>query len=249
MPASIFLNACLWPPQPAPLRAEMSHPIRNDSGNVLFFILLAIVLIGAVTAAIQSGNTGQSASVEKESLSISLSSVKQYAGTLERGVRLIIDNGISESDLRFAHPDAPADYGDMTVNPTHQIFQQSGGAVDYQLPPSGINDGSPWEFYGTTALPQVGSDKADLVAVLPKVTEEFCRKVNAENGFNAATQPSDSGACLYGGSTGRFNNANQFDDSAPNTVTEASFSVKPSTEACVQCSSGEYHFYHVLMAR
>ena len=97
------------------------RPAHSESGNVIFFILLAVVLIALVTAAIRE--SGQSANgVDREALAISESQVRQYASELERGVTFIINNGAGESDIRFAWTDASSDYGDVTVNPPFQIF-------------------------------------------------------------------------------------------------------------------------------
>ena len=56
----------------------------SESGNILFYILLAIVLIGLVAVALRGGNEG--ANIDKETLTIRASEVKQYASELERGV-------------------------------------------------------------------------------------------------------------------------------------------------------------------
>jgi len=219
---------------------------EHESGNVLLIILLAIVLLGALSVALQ-GTSGSGAHIDRETLMMHSGEIKRYASELERAVLFVRQNGISESDIRFAHPDAHSDYGDLSADtdPTDQVFHKLGGAAKYRAPPSGINDGSAWEFYGHTALPEVGSNEAELIAVLPNVTSEFCTKINDDIGY--AAQPTDTGTCINGGATERFDSGTQF-ESTPNTVISANFSVKPSTEGCVECS-GTYHYYRVLLAR
>lgn len=248
--------------------AHHPHKIKRDAerGNVLFIILLAVVLIGLLTAAIQSTSRPEGANIDKETVVIRVSEAQQYAGELERAVRFVMENGKSEGDIRFAHPDASADYGDLAADadPSDQIFSADGGAASYRPPPAGVNDGSAWEFYGGTAIPGVGTGAADLIAVLPNVTPEFCERVNALN--NQTGTPADTGAttasggnpgdCLNIGSIGRFSDGRQF-YATPNTVDEATFAQDPNTsavrsalQACVQCSIGPArHFYHVLLAR
>lgn len=231
----------------------MPEPIsRNkpnkESGNVLIIILLAIGLIGLLTAAIQ-GTTNQQGHIDNETLIIRVSEVQRYASELERGIAYIMQNGYSESDIRFAHPNAPTDYGDLSADAdkSDQLFAKEGGGAQYQDPPSNINDGSSWEFYGQTALPEVGSDEAELVAVLPNVTQAFCERVNTI--LDYAAQPEDSSTCVNGGASARFDAGTQFSGS-PNTVVDATFSQKPSTQGCIECTSdNSYHFFHVLMAR
>lgn len=245
---------------------------RGEHGNMLFMILIAVVLIGTLTAVIQSSNHSGGAHIDKETLLIRSTEVQRYASELERAVLFILQNGKSEVDIRFAHPDAHADYGVITSQPERQVFDRQGGGAAYRAPPSDINDGSAWEFYGGTHLPGIGSDKADLIAVLPYVTQAFCEKINALNQQPAIptdtgmTSPAgnDPGACLQIGAAGRFNDTQQY-YASPNTVDETSFAQDPNIsaarsapEACVKCSrdtdgdgssADEYHFYHVLLAR
>jgi hypothetical protein len=182
-------------------------------------------------------------------------------------------DGISESDIRFAHYDAHADYGDITVaDGTHgfknQVFHPDGGAAEYRAPPNGINDGSAWEFYAGTQIPGIGTvTRGDLVAVLPNVTEDFCNKINIINGQTGtpadtgttAASGSDPGNCVNVGALGRFDAGQQYyDDPDLNTMDETTFvqdantsAVRPTPQACVVCSVGTTtrNFYHVLLAR
>jgi len=220
----------------------------TESGNVLFYILIGIVLIALVTVALKRGGD-EGSNIDSEQTVIAASQVKQYASELERGVDIILHNGISESDVRFAHPQASSDYGDITSIPTRQVFDRQGGGVEYRSGgTSSANDGSGWEFYATTTLPQVGSaNRPDLIAVLPNVTSAVCQRINAMDGYGS-TQPADTVTCLYTGAAGRF--AGVYDDvGVPNTTDEATFSVKPAMEACIVCDDGKFHFYHVLIAR
>jgi len=248
-------------------KTSLSRARPGERGNMLFMILIAVVLIGVLTAVIMNASHNEGATIDNETLAIRASEAQRYASEVERAVLFIIHNGKSESDIRFAYPDAPSDYGDLAADAdkTREVFDPAGGGAAYKAPPEGVNDGSPWEFYGGTALPSVGSDHADLVAVLPNVNKTFCDKINQLDG-QPSTPPEDSGggqaagaspgSCINLGSGGRFNDTHQFYD-APNTADALSFSQDPQTsaprpalEACVHCAAdNQYHFYHVLMAR
>ena len=248
------------------LPEHVFRPARAaEKGNMLFIIFIAVVLIGLLTAAIQATNRPEGSNIDKETLVIRAAEVQRYASELERAVLFIMNNGKSESDIRFSHPDAPSQYGDLSADadPTDQVFDRTGGGATYRAPPEDVNDGSAWEFYAGTHLPGVGSDRAELIAVLPNVTQGFCDQINKMNG---QTTPVDTGAssaagaspgdCLNVGNLGRFNDTRQY-YSAPNTVDEASFAqdtvtAAPRTalQACVQCATdSKNHFYHVLLAR
>lgn len=235
-------------PIPLPKILSNTHQRSREQGNVLIIILLAIALIGALTVAIQ-GSSQKSANIDRETLILRVTEVQRYASELERGIAFIMQNELSEGDIRFAHPDAHNDYGDLSADTdkSDQLFHRDGGNASYKNPADDINDGSSWEFYGNTALPEVGSDSADLIAVLPNVTTAFCERANSMIGYNG--QPQDSSTCLNTGASARFDDGTQF-DSSPNTVVDSSFSLKPAMRGCVECTSdGSLHYFHVLMAR
>ncbi len=229
----------------------MPRRFDPESGNVLLIILTAIALIGVLTVAIQGTSSNDGANIDKEQLALNASRVRQYAMELENAVSYVLQNGHSEVDIRFAHGGAHSDYGDITDEPSRQVFHVSGGAAEYRMPPSGIqNSAAPWDFYGGTALPEVGTNRADLIAVLPDVTLAFCQKINEQNGYPAgATPPSDGGTCLAEGQTGWFDSGTLFADPASNDLTGATFAVMPALQACVQCVDDKYYFYHVLLKR
>ena len=248
--------------------SETPHlpPCRTaERGNILFMVLIAVVLIGLLTAVMMNSGGGESANINDETLIIRLSEAQRKASEFERAVLFIVNAGKSEADLRFAHPDAPSTYGDLSADtdPSDQLFHQKGGGASYTEAPADINDGSKWEFYGGTAVPGVGSARADLVAVLPNVTQQFCNKVNQMAGQDTPDDTGGSlasgmapGNCVSMGANGRFNDTHQF-YATPNTMDESTFAqdpetsgVRPALSACVLCAAdGNYHYYHVLLAR
>ncbi|MCK5284149.1 MAG: hypothetical protein KAJ86_01035 [Alphaproteobacteria bacterium] len=247
----------------------------SEHGNMLFIIFIAIILVGALSAAIMSSSNSETSNIDRETLAIKASEVQRYASELERAILFIMSNGFSESDIRFAHPDAHADYGDLSADgdPTDQVFHRDGGGAAYREPPEDINDGSLWEFYAGTHLPGVGSNRAELIAVLPHVTQQFCEKINELN--NQTTSPKDTGAnpaagadpgsCLNIGAVGRFDAGQQYYSATINTVDKTTFKqdqeasdAYTALQACVICSrdtnsanglTDEFHFYHVILAR
>lgn len=240
---------------------------KGERGNLLFIILIAIALLGALTVAIQSTSRPDGNNIDREDLVIRTSEVQRYASELERAVMFIMQNGKSEIDIRFAHPKAHSDYGDLSADtdPSDQVFHREGGGATFRAAPDGINDGSAWEFYGGTTIPGVGSIRDDLVAVLPNVSQEFCARINDLNG--QASLPIDNGSgnpggispggCVAIGPDGRFDAGQQFYSMITNVMDEATFTqdantsaASPAPQACVQCArDSAYHFYHVLLAR
>ena len=231
-------------------RGAIRPHATGQDGNVFVFILIAIVLIGLVTVAIRSGSQG-TGDVDKETVTVGAAKIRQYAAEVERGTALILSGPVSETDIRFAHANAAAEYGtDPTVTPQAQVFSPQGGGAGDEAPPAGANDGSAWEFYGNTAMPNVGSDKPDLIAVLPNVSAEICTKINADDGYAAPATLEDDGTCVNTGAAARFGAGAQYADGSPNTLVTASFPAdRPILDACITCADGTHHYVHVLHAR
>lgn len=223
---------------------DMKH--NNQSGSMIFAILIAVVALAALSFVIFKGE-GESGSISKEKLIISATSIEKHGSELSQAVKILIESGLSESDVSFAHANAPSTYGDPSSVPSgNQIFTFSGGQARYITPNADISSASFWEFFGESAMPQVGSSRADLIAVLPNVTKEFCDVFNQRQDLDIdSTYPEDTGACFKADDGDRF--AGTFNTS-PNTLDTTTFSAMPALRACVQCGS-DYHVYMTIYTR
>lgn len=226
-----------------------------QSGNILIYILGAIFLLGLLVVLVK-GSFQEGTGTDSEKVVLKAQQIQSYASELERGVNYVLRNGVSESDIRFAAPNAPSNYGTYSDNP-NMVFAPSGGGVEYKDPPAGVNDGTKWGFFGTTHIANMGSDavpvrKAELIAVLPNVTQAFCSQIN-RNVKQAIdlSQSADvsSNGYIYQPTEpflGTFRSGNP-----ANNLLDASFTFLPPTEACVRAASSpvSYHYYKVLLAR
>lgn len=220
----------------------------SESGNILIYILGAIVLLGLLVV-ISKGSVTPGAGIDAEQLMIRVSEVQNYGQELEQAVAYVLANGHSEVDIRFAHPDADSAYGDITDIPSRQVFSRDGGGARYRQAPDGIQTTlTDWAFNGDNTIPQVGSDAADLMALLSNVSENFCSKINDLNGIenpsNAPPQDADNFeiTTIY---TGVFN-------SSPQEMGGTTLNANKK-EGCLKGSGtppdNTYHYYRVLLAR
>lgn len=219
---------------------------QTQQGNVIFFILIAVALFAALNYALMRGDGGVH-NIDNERHIILSTEVIQYGAELSQAVKIVLNNNLSESDLSFAHANASSNYGDAGALPTNtQIFSVSGGQAEYRLPSSDISSAATWEFYGESAMPQVGSLNADLIAVLPDVTKPFCDVFNGQQGLDiSGTYPEDTATCFKAADADRF--VGSF-NGTPNTLDTSTFSLMPTQSACVQCGT-DYHIYMVIYAR
>ena len=229
----------------------MPRPLSPESGNIFVIIFIAIILIALLTVAVRGTSSGRN-SISQEELKVQVAEVIRYGAELENGVHQVLQNGASETEIRFAHADAPAEYGVITTTPTFQVFSQSGGNATYRTAPANILESGTgqWEFYGTTNIPQVGSDKAELIAVLPHVTADFCAQINKDLGLTGQPNDNTTGTtpdCVQGAAINRFGAGAGFMSPA-NNLDSTTFSHLPATSACVTCGT-DYHYYQVLLTR
>lgn len=227
----------------------------NEAGNILIYILGAIFLLGLLVVIVKGSSTPGSSNIDKETLILRVNEVQNYGQELERAIAYIMRNGHSEADIRFAHPDADVNYGVITDTPTRQIFSTTGGGAKYRAPPENIQVTiTPWFFSGSNRIDDVGtheasSASADLIAILPNVTENFCLLVNEKNGITNPLDapPQDVGSAeITTEFAGTFSVGQPIEDS-----TNLIFNNK--LEGCFEGGgtppTGSYHYYRVLLAR
>lgn len=214
--------------------------MTKQGGNVLFYLLIAIFLLGALTVALRSSGTMEGG-IDKESANVKAQQIIRFSDEVAQAVQIVLDNGASETDLRFAHPNALANYGTITTTPEFQIFSSLGGKAAYRLPPTGANDdGSKWIFAGNFSLPQVGSDRGDLVALL-RVTKPVCDSINSQLSINTTPAISCGSPVAFIGSY----------LTPPDAIDPAAFTQLPVSKICYRCTNiTDYYSYSaVLYAR
>ncbi|MEM7618766.1 MAG: hypothetical protein AAF244_05250 [Pseudomonadota bacterium] len=157
-------------------------PLLCQRGNVLWLIMVAIVLLGAVTMVLTRSGTTVDQSGDVEQQRIRAGKILRYAKSLESGIQNMRLRGISESEISFENPDTATDYKNADCDdaadrnfPDCLLFDVQGQGLLYTDPYAGVNDGSEWIFtgannVGSTADP-IGTTAArtgnDLVMLLP----------------------------------------------------------------------------------
>lgn len=228
----------------------------KPAGNALFIILLAIAMLGMLTAVVTQMTGSNMKAPDTERLGLKVSDVIQYAESLKTGVeRVYLHNRRSESDIRFAHPDLDAAYGNPnTLDPEQMVFHTLGGGVDYRNPPAGVNDGTPWFFTGSSCIPMIGTGTAtnctsagtsasDLLVILPNITEAFCTALRKTLGMSGSI-PADTGTA-YDISDEHFDGS----FAASHAIANLDGQSQGCFEGDTTPASGTYHFYKVLLAR
>ncbi len=228
---------------------------HTQCGNMLIYILGAIFLLGLLLV-ILKGNVQEGAGIDSDKITVRVQQIFTYANELERGVRNVTNNNAyGENDIRFGHPDSVVNYGLITSIPARQVFDETGGGVEYKTPPTDVNDGTQWQFYATTHIPDMGTDtpadsRAELLAVLPNVTRAVCERINLSLkqaiNLNNDTDSAANGCVHASGTpfTGTF-----VAGASANSLTTVEIPKHPAYELCVRCNGGTFHYYRVLLSR
>lgn len=159
---------------------------RGESGNVMFYIILGVALLGALSFAIAQGSRSPLQTLTEDRRKLVATEVISFGNTMASAVSQLRLRGTPVSALRFAHPDLPdADYGTFDTDPANEVFNLAGGAVSYKSPPSaatttGTED---YQFLANNAVELVGTtctaaSCAELVMILPNVQQEVCIEIN-----------------------------------------------------------------------
>lgn len=231
----------------------MTPNTTSQSGNVLIYILGAIFLLGILVVMVKGSGSG-GANIDEETLILRVQEIQEYGNELEAAVGFIMQNGHSEVDIRFAHPDADSGYGDITDTPSRQVFSRNGGGATYREPPNGIQTTTtPWFFSGHNGADGVGTtcvgaECSDLVAMLNYVTKDFCVLLNEKNNIEnaAGDPPQDQGFVHIATPFTAFVAGNRIQDQGTGYLFG-------KLEGCFEGDSGPaagtYHYYRVLLAR
>ncbi|MGB0719509.1 MAG: hypothetical protein ACPGRX_03495 [Bdellovibrionales bacterium] len=232
----------------------------TQNGNVLFFILIAVVLLGLLTMILSRGGSSVDQAGDYEQQSIKINEALRFAKGLETAVQQMLLNGISENDISFDNTTTANDYTNANCDdssdrnyPACLIFDAQGAGLNYKAPPSGINDGSEWIITGALRITGMETDTAsasasDLVLILPNVDLADCVAINNLAGVTnpSGAPPQDQTSADYSTHfTGSFTSGDILDPAGGETDGKES----GCFEGGGTPAAGTYHFYHVLHAR
>lgn len=230
----------------------------SQSGNVFFYILVAVALLASLTYAVSSGGRGSANQITEERAKLYAGEIIEYANTLASAVSQIRLRGTDVSLMCFDHASWGADdydHGGCTDD-LNRIYHPSGGGISWtNAPAEGMDTtASPdnlFHFYGDNEIENVGSttgdaDGADLILVVDELLLSTCQNINGLLGVTAADDapPTDSafGETRY---IGAFGYSETIGDEAGGT------DLAGKTAACFQKTDApaEYVFYKVLVSR
>jgi hypothetical protein len=232
------------------------HP--SERGNVIFYVLIAVALLAALSFAVARSTRGSINQVTEERSKMIANEIIQYANTFGNAVAQIRLRGISDSDMCFNDNGwGGADYPNTSCSDeATKIFGLKGGAVTWKKAPTDAMDAAAapdylWGIYGTNEVQDIGTtcgadSCADLILVLDELSAVVCRKINAALKIAGEDDapPTDT-ELNYTRFNGTYTYQKTIGDEAGGGI------LAGKSAACFQktAAPSKYTFYKVLIAR
>lgn len=226
-------------------------PYTNQRGNVLWFILLAIVLLGAITMVISRSGSSVNQSGERESASILASQIMRYAKSIEAATTQLKMSGYSENDISFENSFNTASYLNTNCSGNYcKVFHVNGTGLSMSAPPSKAmsNTSSEWIITGANAVGStndpVGTDNNDLIILLSGIKQPVCAEINRMMKVNNGAIPTETTGITTTSYQGSFSGSTVIDgDPSP-------YELDGHPTGCFyDADASNYSFYHTLIAR
>lgn len=200
----------------------------GERGNAIWFILLAIALMAALTMTLTRGSDtgGQSGDIERAR--VQASEIMRYASGLRTAVDQMNMRGVSENEISFENNFVSGYQNALCpdANGPCRVFGTGGAGQSYQQPRAAWLDAAQdtrasygeWYITGDVCVQDVGSGSTgcnadsdtgneDLVLILPWIKQDVCAQINAtlsipgipvEAGAWSATWPKFQGSFVDG---------------------------------------------------
>ncbi len=226
-----------------------------ESGNILFYILVGVMLLAALSFAVTQGSRDNTQNLNQDKQRLLATEIIDYGDTVKKAVDTLRLRGVPLMSLSFADSGLAAAYGTPGTNPPDEIFNTAGGAAVYKDVTPDALDGVATQSYVFTAkneIKDVGSTCAadactELIMMLPSLKKDLCIAINTILGVDnpSGAPPTDSASDatpFAGAATAVY--ADTLGDEA------GSAALAGKTAGCfLDSGSSKYTFYQVLQAR
>lgn len=234
----------------------LSQSRQREGGNVLFLILIAVVLFGALSFAISEGSRNSQKDAGQEKIESTAAALMQYAATIENAVtRVRVSNACLDTEISFATP-IYEDLSSAVYNPDGRfndpypdkrchVFESTGGQAIALVFPSAVIMGQtagPLKSGHATLIianvPRIGSSQPDLILALPSIRRDVCLRAQVK--ANGPSFSGEVGNCVWTDYTGSFAASPACDAGVNNVWTWCGVDAANSESA---------NFYHIVMPR
>lgn len=154
---------------------NFSKTSHRENGNALWFVLIAVALLAALTMTMtrSSDTVEQSGDIERARLHAS--DLMRYTGGLKATIDKMLVTGISESDICFHTAEwGNNDYnGASCANPANQIFNVAGAGLTWRT----FDFVSGWRIFGSHRVLNLETTNTELI-IEAQISGALCREIN-----------------------------------------------------------------------
>lgn len=236
--------------------------MRNESGNALFLILIAVALFAALSYAITTSGRG-GGSIDKEQAELGASRLYQYVSSVKQGVdrvRFINGQPIENLDFRSSqllqYDGGPNNWENTLCTTTScQVYDPDGGGVSFQTFEDIAVDQPGWQAFWTMpghsivelmGIDQIGTILPELVIRVTGLLPEVCAIINKR-----ASLPASPGYDRTGESYGAFRGdpTAKLSSTTLHTYGDDVDDLDGAYDFCIYSANTGWDYYHVLIAR
>ena len=251
----------MQPPQKLAIIASMKRALKNQDGNVLWFILLAVALLAFLTGVVSRNSASIDQTGSVEDARIKAGHLLRFAKSVETTVQRMMLNGISENDLDFVAISAAHNNTNCSTDEC-EVFNIKGGGITYENVAGLLNDSShtdDWHVSTENRVYQFGCDAAtnrctELLLLADNVPRPVCIQINKiQNITNPGGQLPQQREVLEGSAfTGAYSTTINTDMIGGTDASNESPQVKGKSAGCIYEFGGgqnKFYFYQILIPR
>ncbi len=217
----------------------------------MFYILIAVALIAALSYAVSNGMRGGGDNLSSERGKLLATELVEYTNILGNAASQLKLRGCADTEISFENPISATDYtnaGAPSDNSCH-IFSVAGAGVQFQDAPEGASNAAESITFtasmevDTVGMTCAGASCADLLVLYQDLSSAACIAINDLLGVeNPSDVPPTDSELSFTAFQGSYSYAQ--------TLADEAAEVTGRKAACVEDdNTGEFVYYKVLIAR
>lgn len=158
------------------------YDARQNSGNAILYVLLALALLGALTMVLARQNDQASGeNLSSEQVELLTARTVSYAGSVKNAVDQMLMSGTQVGNLDYLRP---AQAGYDTAPYINRVFHPEGGGVTYQSATAevfeGLTDTPPagWYLSRPNNVEWTPTTASDVILVAYRINRPLCEAIN-----------------------------------------------------------------------
>ncbi len=186
-----------------PLHDRLAVMRDSERGNVLYYIFIAVALLGALSYAVAQGTRGSAKGLTEEKQRLLAAEIIDFGDVVKKAVATLRLRGISFSGLEFSYPGSAGYDNAACAADECNIFSTGGGGVLYKSASAqALGSPQPWVFAANNEIQDVGltagdATSTDLLVILPDVVQGVCVEINGKLGvINPSGEPPEDAGLI-----------------------------------------------------